>query len=270
MNLYPAILAYELSNLHPRLVTGQNPLDTINDARLITGISALSPGHIYVCTGEDLARFTDISGLTFAVVDSDQQDIGFLESHGAGGLLIESRLSKQQIFDEIQEILYRYDRIYSAIIHSILRGDNLDSILTQASAFFRNPILLVDGALSIVATSSLDGYQPVPSLESSINSGISSVPLMNELKRRGLTSTLNSAPQAILIDAGEAFGKFISRNFFENGDRSASISIIEADNPLVEEHLLLADQLAELLENVGGKTAFRAQTQPQIVFRNDG
>lgn len=248
MKLNLAILAHRLADLDAQVCPQQNAEESLADVRLLKDQAQLSPDHLYLCTWENLACFPNISGLAFVVMGGGAAAGQYLEQSGASGLIIHGEADLFQVFEQIQDTFLFYNRLSDDLTKAILQDEPFVPLLNICARFFDSPVMLFDASLSLIAISTNVAIPETDrDFQETLSTGFSSVPLMSELKRRGLTSLLNASPVALFIDPGPGYAPFISANFFDQGERIASLSIVQTGVSLSAALLGLADAIVGLL-----------------------
>jgi len=248
MKLNLQILAHRVADLNPTFCAQQNSELLLSDIRLLKDQTQLSPDHLYLCAWENLPRSPNISGLAFVVLGGGAAACQYLEQSGASGIILDGDADFFLVLERIQDTFLFYHRLFDELTKAILQDEPFVSLLNICTRFFDSPVMLFDASLSLIAISTNVAVPETDrDFQETLSTGFSSVPLMSELKRRGLTSLLNASPVALFMEPGPGYAPFISTNFFDQGERIASLSIVQTVVPLSSAQLGLADAITGLL-----------------------
>lgn len=247
MKLNASILAHELSDLNPRLCGEPGMELTLSDIRLLSNQTPLSAEHLYLCTWESLRRQSDTPGTAVCIGGGDEA-CGFLEKRGISGLVLEGDVDIIMVLERMQDVFLHFNNLEHELMDAVLGEESLGALLNICAKFFKNPVFVVDAPMSLIAFS--DNYPHTKATKAwreTFSKRMVSPMIMNELKRRGLTSMLNRSTEAVFLDLGPEYMRGMSANLFEEDIRVASLGIIEVNAPMSPLQVGLADFIALLL-----------------------
>lgn len=248
MNLSLELLADQLAELNPVVCrTARQPV-ALADVRLLASSPWHAPDYLVVCTWEELRRATPASGLCVAVIGEAPEIREYLEHNSLTGLILGCATDRYTALGRIQDVFLFYRRCLVELAEAVIREAPLVELLNVCARLFGNPTLIADASLSLMAASTIPFSAEVDQAwQRSVTDGIADIPLMNELKRRGLTAALNTSTHALLIDPGPVHKSYISANVFDAGVRVASLAVVQWAAPLTSAQLDLADRVVTMV-----------------------
>ncbi len=247
MKLNISILAHELSDLNPRICGETNHELTLSDVRLFANQKQLSAEHLYLFTWEQISHLNDPNAKV-ACIGEGGEAYDYLNEHGMSGLALECDADINKVLERIQDVFLHFNNLEHELTEAILREESLDALVNICAKFFQNHVFVLDVSLSFIAWS--DNYSHLKAAkgwQECFSTRIVSPMLINTLNRMGLTPLLHRTTDAMFMEMEPEYGLGISVNSIEEGQRVATVCVLETDTPVSRLQLGLADFIAAKL-----------------------